>query len=155
MLHIMVAINKWELFKTAFHIACFSVAFSIIGFCIYTFSLDTDLCLVDYKDYYAGNGDVYPAASMCFANPFVESDIDTQSYSEYLSGERFSPKLSEVPYKNVTLDLNSYIAKNWILWRNGTSGTYPFLDGKWRHPYHSYSGYWRAHLLQVFCSGSA
>ena len=72
----------------------FVCAFATISMSIYwsyQFSLNEDLCLVDYRHFYKGKDDVFPTISMCLMNPFLkknlaEDGVNQSTYLQFLKG---------------------------------------------------------------------
>ena len=91
------------------------------------YTLDEDVCLVDYKKYYDKPDHGYPLLTFCLRNPFSEeklrledSEIDPQSYASFLLGKNYSPNMLKVRYSNVLLDPLKYVTRYWVEWRNGS-----------------------------------
>ena len=60
-----------------FHIACIVAAISTTCWCVYIFSQDHDVCLVDFKQYNEEKEYIYPSFSLIFVNPFIEEKTST------------------------------------------------------------------------------
>ena len=95
--------EKWKIVSWMFHSLCLVVTVCIIVFWIYMFALDEDISLVEYKQYYRDEVDIFPSLSLCFKNPFSpkrhvkenEAYNDT-SYLRFANGEYFSRELIEI-----------------------------------------------------------
>ena len=120
----MFGATSYEKFKSAFSLTCWLLASSMIGFWCYYFFENEDLCLVDYKPFFETEEDVFPAASLCISNPFLETelskygpDVNTSSYVEFLSGRTMNSRMMEVNYDNVSIKLTDYLMHYWVLWK--------------------------------------
>ena len=112
--------------------SCFSVAFSLTLYWIYEYSLDKDLCTVDFKKYYDDKQDEFPTLSICLDNENPESTLRTlhppinkSMYLKFLQGESFDADMIDIDYRNVTADLNDYIVAEYVSYRNGSYFSYP------------------------------
>ena len=110
-----------------------AVAF-MIGYWVYKFKVeDRDIGIVDYLALKTANHIEMPIASLCFKDPFINenlkkfnediwsTDINRESYLEYLKGNIFDAKFEVVHYKNVTIDLGDYFLYVKEQWHNGSS----------------------------------
>ena len=124
--------DEQKLCTWIFNGLCWIATTTVVVYWIYEFSLNEDLCVVDYKKFYEDGSDPYPVLSMCFANPFVNSKlegigagINKRLYSMYLGGEYFNTRMLDIDYKNVTIDINDFVTEYFTTWRNGTLETVP------------------------------
>ena len=69
----------------------------------------------------------YFECSICLKNHISEEklrlqnpDIDIESYIKFLGGNEFKKELTEIDYKNVTVDMSRYVRESRVYWRNGT-----------------------------------
>ena len=129
--------NTWKKLSLLFHGLCWVATTSVVAYWIYIFSLNDDLCVVDYKKYYEEKTDHYPVLSLCFENPFssdklrmVSPGINETTYLKFLRGEYFSQEMLDVDYENVTMDISEYIIKYFVWWRNGTIEVVPSQNNK-------------------------
>ena len=131
-----------------FRIICWIATFVLLGYWIYLYFLDDDICLVDYKKYYDIPDYNFPVLSLCIKNPFSLStlkrqnpSVDIETFAKFLSGEYFSPELLKVNYSDVAHDFSKYVTQYWIRWRNGRSKTVSVRDdSKFLIP--SFRGFW-------------
>ena len=146
----------------SFRAVLICLTLAMITFWAYKFSLNNDLCLVDYKSYGEDTDDVYPMLSVCLNNPFLiqnlheyGSEINETSYLDHLRGEIFSEKLMAIDYDNVTSDLNKYVQpyyeyKYYIQRTNGSVEYYP-IDDKNKHLFRvTYGGFWFTYFYKCF-----
>ena len=73
----------------AFRVICWTTTSVLLGYWIYLYSLDEDICLVDYKEYYDIPEYTFPVLSLCIKNPFDISnltnnatDINNETYAK-------------------------------------------------------------------------
>ena len=110
-----------------FHVICWTITIILLSYWIYEYSLNNDLCLVDYKKYYETESDEFPVLSICLKNHISEEklrlqnpDIDIESYIKFLGGNEFKKEFTEIDYENVTIDMSKYVRESRVYWRNGT-----------------------------------
>ena len=94
---------------------CIFGAVLMVSYWFYKFGIeDRDIGVVDYIPFDEDNDITVPNLAICFQNPFLKSLVDvnenltTQSYYEYLMGERNETYFLKVNYSDVTLDLKDY-----------------------------------------------
>ena len=80
----------------------------------YKYSLDEDLCLVDYEIFTDEIKGTYPSASMCFSHPFLkpkmkELGINTSRYLDFLQGETDDVSLTHLDYNEIIVFLFKFI----------------------------------------------
>ena len=92
-----------------FHALCIIAAGALIFYWIYIFSLNEDLCIVDYKKYYESKSDLFPVLSLCLRNPFDEAKLKIQNpslnatlYLKFLEGKYFHSDLMNINYRRIT-----------------------------------------------------
>lgn len=80
---------------------------------IYKYTLNEDLCIVDYKNYYQGNYDEPPVLSICLRDPISEDKlrrqvprVDRWTYLGLLNGSNFNVTLVNIDYEAVTLNIS-------------------------------------------------
>ena len=105
--------------RNYFRLSCYTVcilgAVLMVSYWFYKFGIeDRDIGVVDYIPFDEDKDITVPNLAICFQNPFLKSLIDvdknitTQSYYEYLKGERNETHFLKVNYSDVTLDLKDY-----------------------------------------------
>ena len=126
----------------------------------YVYTLDDDLCIVDYKKYFEGESDEFPVLSMCLKNQISEGklklqnpEITIQRYVDFLSGEVFDEELAKINYEDVTIVASNYVNGSWVKFRNRNKGvefsikrqalraTYAF--------FHEHGGLYQCYELQI------
>ena len=139
---------RFDICLAIFRVICVACTGSMIVFWIYKYSLNLDLCLVDFKAYFETEDDVYPLLSLCFREPFVIAklkeygpDVDSNSYLEYLKGQNFTLNSKNISYDKVTINLNNYTTGYYIQWTNGSYAYYPNNDNKQLLDV-SFNGFW-------------
>ena len=149
--------DSCSVFSCMLRVCCLVVTLVMTGVWISKYCLDEDLCLVDYKEYFTDRHDVYPVVSMCFKNAFQDETWLKLTYNmsvigllSFFKGNGFNPQTLNIPYENITIDLNDYISTHWIERRNGSSKTYPVLNVKDASITPSYSGFWKENFYKCF-----
>ena len=127
--------SEFELSYKIFHLLCITATAFLICFCIYTYSQDLDLCLVDYRKYDDTTENMKPIVSLCFLEPLVESkmlqygpEVNLSSYSEFLKGELWDERMLEIDLDNVTLKLEDFLMGYTITWSNFSIMVYDVSD---------------------------
>ena len=121
---------RYKMLNYAFRCICWCGTVIILAYWIYLYSLDDDVCLVDYKKYYDTPDHSFPQLSLCVREPYLSSrlktenvTIDPEIYSEFLRGQKFSSTLSKMRFSDILINANDYISRKWIVYRNGSSIT--------------------------------
>ena len=132
-----------------FHIACIVAAISTTSWCVYIFSQDHDVCLVDFKQYNEEKEYIYPSFSLIFVNPFIEEKlkehgegINATTYSQFLEGLYWDEKMLNISYDDVTINIADYFLGYDIMQADLTLKSYTdfksrYNDG-WKPPYVSH-----------------
>ena len=114
-----------EIFRKIFHLFCATAAISLSIFWIYTYSLNEDLCKVEFKSYYEDTEDKLPVLSICFKDflsdeklKLIPHQVTRSKYLEFLKGDLFEENLANVVYQNVTVNMDEYIKSQLIIYRN-------------------------------------
>ena len=110
-----------------FQLVCWIATIILVSYWIYVYTLDEDLCIVDYKKYFESDSDEFPVLSICLKNPISEEklrlqnpEITVQSYIDFLHGEVFDEELAKINYDNVTIDVSNYVDGSLWEFKNGT-----------------------------------
>ena len=134
----------------AFRSICWCGTVIILSYWIYLYSLDDDVCLVDYKKYYDTPDHSFPQLSLCVREPFLSSrlktknaTIDPEIYSEFLRGKNFSSTLSKMNHSDILINANDYISRYWIVYRNGSSITVSVTPEKSKMLTSFFTGFFR------------
>ena len=118
--------TKWQVFSLIFTSCCFFLTTGLVSYWIYKFPMNEDLSTVEYKEYDSdGKGTPYLSNTVCFRNPFVNTNKDHLNQSQmnefvnYFSGnEPF--KLPDRNYKETAINLTDYVEQYYLRLRNGT-----------------------------------
>ena len=85
-----------KVFSSSFRLLCWLATILLICYWIYLYTLDNDICIVDFKQYYDTPDHTFPKLSVCLKNPFLysrlrieNSTITPQLYSEFLAGKKY------------------------------------------------------------------
>ena len=122
-------------FATFFKACCSLAVISMVGYWMYKYYQDEDLCLVDYKSIQDVHEESLPVLSMCFYNPFEEDKLkqldpkfNATYYVEHLKGSIFEEKFKQARHQNLEFDLNEYRAAFVVMWKNGTKQIFKEKD---------------------------
>ena len=110
-----------------FHLICWTITIALVSYWIYAYTLNEDLCLVDYKRYLETDFDEFPVLSICLKDQISKEklelqnpNIDIETYIDFLSGNIYEKELAKINYENVTNDISKYVTASRVYWRNGT-----------------------------------
>ena len=120
---------KGVYFFACFRCICWIAVLSLVSYCIYNYTLNEDLCLVDYKSYFEDESDKRPVFSICLKDAISQSklkklapQVDLGTYLGFLNGSHFNATLLDIDYKEVRLDISEYTVRFWSSWANGSYG---------------------------------
>ena len=140
-----------------FRVTCWTATVLLLCYWIYFFSLDEDICLVDYKEYYDSPTHAFPTVSLCLKNPFPKQILmkkakgfDPDFYSKFLEGSYFDFEYANISYKTAVLNITKYVDNYWIEWRNGSSQIFPMSHTTKEIFRTSYSGFWRSNFYNCY-----
>ena len=110
-------------FVNIFDVWCILAAISTISYCIYEYSLDEDSTSVEFKRFDTNKHEQgYPSFTVCFLNQILKAklesygeQIDATHYLNSLWGYSWDPRMHEIDYDFVTMDLNKHVIfrKEW------------------------------------------
>ena len=139
-----------------FKITCLLATLIAIGYWCYKFSLDEDVCLIDYKTYYEEAENSFPVMSLCFplnkqlAN-YSENTMSASTMNLFLKQKTMTSRKEKEVFNNLKIDLNEYIKSVWVRWLNGTTHYFTPEDAAgWKIPYNSYIGFFKKNFLQCY-----
>ena len=145
-----------KVYSSSFRIICWLATVLLVCYWIYLYSLDNDICIVDFKKYYDTPDHTFPTLSMCLKNPFLYSrliientTIKPQLYSEFLEGKKYSKGLLNIKYSAVTLDASQFVNRYWIEYRNGSTVTVT-VNRNTKMLIPSYAGFWEDKFLNCY-----
>ena len=147
----------------AFEYVCLISFFCCASWCIITYLLDRDTCLVDLKLYNENPNHVYPSISILIINPFLDerlkaygADINAISYSKFLAGQHWDERMLNIDYDNVTIDLNDYfigydmLSDNFSVITINNFTDNPATSYGWNKPYKSFRSYgWQTFAIDT------
>lgn len=123
----------------------------MIIFWILKFSLNEDLCLVDYQPFESDDEDIsLPDVSFCIGDPFINEklydfDTNSMSYLNHLEGNAFNESLLNISYEDVTIDLNTFLSSAYVTYSNGSLYTVDTI-----HIQSHFSGFWYSLFFKCF-----
>ena len=113
--------NIFSKIHLSFRILCFVSALALSSYWTYVFIMDEDLCIVDYKKYYAEETGVFPVLSFCINNPVsreklerVNPNFNVSSYMNYLKGQAFESNMFEFEYSSVIQNASDFIEEDFV-----------------------------------------
>ena len=122
-----MSFSKWAYFQTCYKCICWTAVFTMVSYWIYNYTLNEDLCIVDYKRYFDSQYDEPPVLSMCLQNPISEEKlkrhaphIDLETYLGFLNGSHFNATLLDIDYEKVRLNVSEYTYEFYDGWENGS-----------------------------------
>ena len=126
---------KWTYFLAFFHFICWSAVLIMVSYWIYIFTLNEDLCLVDYKNYLESMDDEPPVFTICLKNPISEDklkinapQVTTDTYLGFLNGSHFNTSLVDIDYQNIILNLSEHTSQTVFYWKNGSESTHSKIN---------------------------
>ena len=144
---------QWSTFMLIFRSTCILLTTAMIAYWVHNYSLNADTSLVEFRNFFGTEDDVYPELSVCFKNPFLkerliaEYGINESLYLGFLQGSYISTKMLEIDYENVTLDFENYKMKYFIRWKNNSYTFFP--SGKFKSSV-SFNGFWYDNFYKCF-----
>jgi len=140
---------KEEWFKYLFGIICATTSMSLCLYWCYKFSLNEDVSVVQYKNFYETNDDVFPTTSLCLEKPFLEErlskyGVNVTSYLAFLRGKLFAKEILNIDYNYVTTDIVNYIKGYRMYFRNDSYAKFDSgltLQDKRKLTFVSYNGF--------------
>ena len=149
--------STWKIFVIIFHCLVWMSTILFVLFWVYKFSLNEDLCIVDYKRFYESRSDVFPVLSLCLKNSFsteklssIGNGVSETEYLEYLKGEKFKSVFSAIDYKDVVVDKSTYVDEYFIGYRNGSERRHSNKDEKKYQFLLTYSGFWSGRFYNCY-----
>ena len=125
-----------------FEVICWIATLSFCIFWIYKYSLNEDLCSIEFKSFYEDKKDAFPILSLCLLNPFSDSKLrshkipeDHISYVKFLRGKEFNSNWLDIDYHSLILNISDFIEQDRIRFRNGSQLLF--------HPEHNGSRYYQ------------
>ena len=110
-----------------FEVICWIATISFCVFWIYKYTLNEDLCSIEFKSFYEEKKDAFPILSMCLENPFSDSKfekhqskIDRLSYLKFLHGEDFNTTWLSIDYQSLIKNVSDYVEQDGVGFRNGS-----------------------------------
>lgn len=117
--------SKWTRF---FHLLCMFSTITLTGWCLYKYTLDEDVSLVEFVNFNDDKQRLYPAITMCFWNPFyneklknIGTGINASPYSKFIQGNHWDNRMSSIDYDDVTVSLEDYIIEIGVQYGNFTT----------------------------------
>ena len=122
---------KWTIHShrlvSFFNFVCWVATIILVSYWTYVYTLDEDLCIVDYKKYLESESDEFPVLSICLKNQISEEklksqnlEVTAQRYIDFLNGDVFDEELAKINYENVTIDVPNYVKDTTVIFKNGT-----------------------------------
>ena len=100
--------------RCIFQTFCFLATLTMSIYCFCKYFRDEDVSMITYKHFHHSKNGIYPSFSICFYNPFNEEKlrkygVNISTYSEYLQGMYWDPKMEHIDYEEVTLQIEDYL----------------------------------------------
>ena len=124
----MKAFSSRQVFRFTFASICMVCVAGMIYYWVYKFLVDDrDIGSVDYEDVPESEMKL-PVGSICVQDPFLENKIELidpemngTTYLKHLKGEIYEERFENIDHENVTLNLDNYLTKIRIDFRNGSN----------------------------------
>ena len=134
--------------QLVFEFVCWIATISFCVFWIYKYSLNEDLCSIEFKSFYEEKKDAFPILSLCLLNPFSDSNfrnhdtnINQSSYLEFLNGEQFNSSWLQIEYQTLIKNISHFVEQDCIGFRNGSLLCFhPGYNGT-EYPYQPHADY--------------
>ena len=131
----MAADGNYNNFTTFFRVVCWTVTMFLICYWIFIYTLNQDVCIIDYKKYYEKPFDAYPVLSICVKDSIsttkfqkTNQDLDNKRYIKFLKGKYFSSRFMELDYDDIRLNLSDYIDDYYFEFRNGSHERHNYAE---------------------------
>ena len=92
-----------EILQNVFHALCVVATISLQINCIYRYSLNEDISVVEYQTFHNRKESIYPSISLCVVNPFYDielkkygMDINGSSYMKFLRGQIRDEQMTKI-----------------------------------------------------------
>ena len=149
--------SNWKSFTIIFHCLCWLSTITFVSYWFYKFSLNEDLCIVDYKHFYESKQDVFPVLSLCLRNAFSFENISSSTtnitkieYLQYLKGEKHKNEMSTVNFEDISMDMSKSVVQYFIAYRNGSEEIYNSHGNKKFYFILTYSGFWSGRFYNCY-----
>ena len=94
---------------------------------IFIYNLDKNSTVIETKEYFEMDDDMFPAMSLCFNQLFddrlftkYEENITGNAYKDFLFGNHFDEKFTKIDFYDVTMNLSDFFLGTTVGFRNGT-----------------------------------
>ena len=145
----MMSHSNWEKFENFYHLLCVIATCGLIAYSVNYYAKDKDVSFIAYKIFNEGPEYLYPSISLYFHNPFYDEelrrygdDINSTTYSAFLSGDISDSRMAQIDYDNVTINSEDNLFGVKITYNNYTTKFFSAgklnLDNIWKLPYVSY-----------------
>ena len=148
---------KREYFFACFQFLCWSAVLIMVSYWIYIFTLNEELCLVDYKSYLDNKDDEPPVLSICLKNP-ISADklkinapqVDVDTYLSFVNGSHFNSSLLDIDYQKIILNMSEYTSQTNVVWKNGSEYAYSEIEiFKAKNPFIFNGRFYQCYELQL------
>ena len=85
------------------------------------YTLNKDLCTVDFKTFNPGKEDFYPILSLCFSDAASDKmfsldnyPINQSTYIDFLEGKHFNASLLKINYEHIAMNISDYVIGDWM-----------------------------------------
>ena len=116
---------KSQILSYSFTLLCILTTGGLCVYWCYEYTLNNDLSVVRYKEFYETEDDVFPTLSFCLRNPYSKEvleqlQINESLYTAFLAGKIFDPMFLNISYELATIDLANFIKGYRIYYKNST-----------------------------------
>ena len=143
--------NKFLLVNFTLRALGIIAAISCVCWCVYEYSLDNDLSLVEHKIFGEDEASIMPSFSLCFSDPFLEDrlenndlNVNISEYKTFLAGKHWNDAMSLIKFENVTKRLEDYAVGLMVINNEMVQKYYDGISSipdDIKKPYLSYTGF--------------
>ena len=151
--------TKFYMINIIFHILCIAATIGCVSWCVWNYSLDLDVSLVEHREFGEEENYIKPAISVCFVDPFLKDQmkdfnprINMSEYKDFLAGKHWTEEMSQINFENVTKKLEDFIAGYWVEFNNRDIRFHGVNSQKFQmnKPYVSYIGFIYNWMLKCY-----
>ena len=106
-------------FKYIFHVICALATIIFMFYCVYQYMLDEDISRIVFKNFNLNENSIYPAVTLCFANPLLNdklaeygTGINATSYRSFLQGNLWDERMANIDFDDVSVNFEDHLLGN-------------------------------------------
>ena len=104
----------YKRFVSFYQYSCVALSFILVLGVIYAYIQNYDISRVELVEFQSTKDRIYPSFSLCIGDilwndKLKEYGVDEHQYLRFLTGKTWDPRLIEIKYHNVSVDLLDYL----------------------------------------------